>query len=383
MPKLLNSFPAYRKHRASGQALVTINGRDFYLGPHGTKASKFRYDALVSEWLATGRSPTFGTPDKHLTIAELLAGYLCHAKSYYGDGQRGEFANMKHAVRPVKELYAKTPAANFGPQQFKAVRQQFIKAGHSRSGINRLTQRIVRVFRWAASEGMISPLIPQSLAMVPGLRRGKSGVRESAPIKPVDSAVVEATLPQLSPVVAAMVQLQRLTGARPGEICSLRPCDVDRSTGDVWEARLVDHKCAHHGKTRTIYLGPKAQSVLLPFLLRAADSFCFSPAEAAEWHRAERNTRRKTPLSCGNVVGSNLVKRPQRRPGDQYDTQAYGVAISRACQRMHPHATLADKPKHKLTKAEKQELLAWNKRHRWTPNQLRHLVATKYVVAST
>ena len=33
-------FPKYRKHRASGQAVVTLNGRDIYLGPHGTKASK-------------------------------------------------------------------------------------------------------------------------------------------------------------------------------------------------------------------------------------------------------------------------------------------------------------------------------------------------------
>jgi hypothetical protein len=30
------SFPKYRKHKASGQAVVTLAGRDHYLGPRGT-----------------------------------------------------------------------------------------------------------------------------------------------------------------------------------------------------------------------------------------------------------------------------------------------------------------------------------------------------------
>jgi hypothetical protein len=40
MPRLVNRSPSYRKHKASGQAVVTIGGRDVYLGPYGTKASK-------------------------------------------------------------------------------------------------------------------------------------------------------------------------------------------------------------------------------------------------------------------------------------------------------------------------------------------------------
>jgi hypothetical protein len=55
MPRLTNSNPSYRKHKASGQALVTIGGQDMYLGPHGTKTSKSEYDRLIGEWLANGR----------------------------------------------------------------------------------------------------------------------------------------------------------------------------------------------------------------------------------------------------------------------------------------------------------------------------------------
>lgn len=62
MPRLKDSLPKYRKHRASGQAVVTLGGRDFYLGPHGTKASRREYDRLIAEYLASGRSPSFGRP---------------------------------------------------------------------------------------------------------------------------------------------------------------------------------------------------------------------------------------------------------------------------------------------------------------------------------
>lgn len=57
MPRLSHALPKYRKHRGSGQAVVTLNGRDRYLGPYGTKASKREYDRLTGEWLANGRYP--------------------------------------------------------------------------------------------------------------------------------------------------------------------------------------------------------------------------------------------------------------------------------------------------------------------------------------
>ena len=72
MPRLSNSLPKYRKHKASGQSFVELNGRRFYLGPHGTKASKNEYDRLIGEWLANGRSIPVST-DNVLTIIQLAA----------------------------------------------------------------------------------------------------------------------------------------------------------------------------------------------------------------------------------------------------------------------------------------------------------------------
>jgi hypothetical protein len=49
MPRLIRSNPTYRKHKASGQAVVTLDGRDTYLGPQGTGASQPDYDRFVGE----------------------------------------------------------------------------------------------------------------------------------------------------------------------------------------------------------------------------------------------------------------------------------------------------------------------------------------------
>ena len=223
MPWPSNHVPKYRKHRATDQGVVTINGRDYYLGPHGTRASKLEYDRLVGEWLAEGRSVSFGVPDKQLTVVELLADYLQYAEEYYGTHPKGEYPQIVRSVRPLNALYGRSMAAEFGPVQLKAVRQSLVTSDRSRKYVNDSVRRIVAFFRWAAADGKIPAAVPQALAMVPGLRRGKTVAKETEPIVPVDDATVEATLPFLSAVVADMVSLQRLTGARPAEICILRP----------------------------------------------------------------------------------------------------------------------------------------------------------------
>jgi len=49
-------LPKYRCHKPSGQAVVTLSGKDFYLGPHDSAVSRVEYDRLVAEWLVNGRA---------------------------------------------------------------------------------------------------------------------------------------------------------------------------------------------------------------------------------------------------------------------------------------------------------------------------------------
>lgn len=368
MPRLGNRIPQYRCHRQSGQAIVTINGRDYLLGPHGTKASKLEYDRLITEWLSSGRSTAFGVPEHATAVVELIVAYLEHAKAYYGNSKRGEYANMRQVLKPLRELYGKTPAREFGPRQLKAVREKFLAAGHARKHINANIQRIGRMFRWAAAEGMIPPDVPQALAMVPGLRKGHTTARETEKVRPADPKLVAATLPLLPPVVRAMVELQQVTGMRPGELCILRPGDIDRSQ-EVWEYTPRSHKTDHRDQERVIYIGPVGQKILGPYLARAADSYCFSPQESEAQRRKAVHFARKTPLSCGNRPGTNGICQPKRRAGLRYTSQSYHYAVRRACDRAFPAPTDLALD---LAAAEK-----WQVDHRWSPNQLRHSWATR------
>lgn len=67
-----NHLPKYRKHKASGQAVVTLSGKEHYLGPHGTKASKLEFDRLIAEWLQSGRSP-LAVDACDVTVVEICA----------------------------------------------------------------------------------------------------------------------------------------------------------------------------------------------------------------------------------------------------------------------------------------------------------------------
>ena len=58
MPELKNRPPSYRLHKASGRAIVTIHGRDHYLGKYGSPESHQKYQQHVAQWAAAREQPT-------------------------------------------------------------------------------------------------------------------------------------------------------------------------------------------------------------------------------------------------------------------------------------------------------------------------------------
>ncbi len=162
MPRLTNSTPKYRKHRASGQAIVTLDGKDFYLGPHGTRASRREYDRLLAEWMQSGRQlPVQSTCD--LTVSEVCANYWRFSQSYYRkNGQpTREVGLVAESLRFVRQFYGKTNAVDFGPLALKTVRSRMVDHGWCRNHTNKNVQRVVRMFRWAAAEEM-TPRVSRS-----------------------------------------------------------------------------------------------------------------------------------------------------------------------------------------------------------------------------
>lgn len=117
-----------------------------------------------------------------------------------------------------------------------------------RRQINKQSTRVKHVFRWAGSEELIEPTVFHRLQCVGGLRYGRSAAKESEPVRPVADAVVDATLPHMTPTVRAMVEMLRTTGMRAGELVLLRTCDLDTS-GSVWTPTRRD------GTRRNIMVG--------------------------------------------------------------------------------------------------------------------------------
>src|SRR5262249_1507473 len=152
--------------------------------------------------------------------------------------------------------YGSTPAAEFGPLALKAIRQAMIVEGLGRRTINQRVARIVRVFRFAVENEFVPADLHHALKAVPGLRRGRSAAKESKEVRPVDDPRVDAVEPFLSRQLWVVVQLQRLTGMRSGEVLQMRTCDLEMS-GAVWEYVPDRHKTEHHGKARRIFLGPR------------------------------------------------------------------------------------------------------------------------------
>jgi len=334
--------PPYRIHKGSGQGYVNVEGRRIYLGLDGKPETTQRYHQFIAEWMAAGCQPRIAPNE--ITVKEVIARYWIYANQYYrnADGSVStEIKNVRLALRPVNELYSMTKATQFGPVALRAVRQKMIERGMCRGSINRQIGRVKRVFKWAVSEELIPGEVYHALQAVPGLRRGRCEARESDPIKPVPDEHINAIRPFVGKQVWAIIQLQLLTAARAGEITTIRPIDIDTS-GNIWVYQPESHKTAHHGHERNIYIGPRAQEVLRPFLLRRVDAFCFSPAEADAERRAILAEQRTTPLSCGNRAGTNRKAKPKRTPGAVYSVDAYRRAIARACDRAgvprwHPH----------------------------------------------
>lgn len=345
-------IPTYRLHRASGQGIATFNGRDVYFGHHRDPASRAGYDRMLAEWLANGREIPTTAP---LTIAQLVVRYIHHVDQRY---QSNEPANIRHAIKPLRILYGTALVTEFGPMALKTVRQSFLDAKICRNEVNKRTRRIVRLFKWGVAEELVPATVHQALKTVEGLKRGSVAVRESKPVKPVRDAFVDAIQPFTSRQVWAMIQLQRLTGARPGEVCCMRSCDINMS-GDIWEYTPERHKTQNHGKARTIYIGARAQEVLRPWLRTELERYLFSPAEAEAERRTEQRRVRKSKVQPSQE--NRAKRRPKLQPGDHYTAGTYFQAIQYAIKRLNRDRRESDE----------SEIPSWH------PHQLRHNFGTE------
>jgi len=345
--------PDYCLHKPSGRAFVRVGGRQVWLGRHGAQASKDKYLAVVAEWVAKGRpaadtetvTPKPGAPGTlnpfaGPTLTLIIEPYWNHAQGYYQKHGRptDEVGCIKVVLRLVRQFYGELPAAEFDSLKVLALREHMIGMGWARKTINDHVGRVKRFLKWAKTRKLF-PYADNYLDImaIPGLEAGRSKARETAKKKPVAQEHIDAVLPFLSRQVVTMVRVQQLTGARPGELVLIRKADIDRSK-KTWVYAPRSHKTEHHEHDRKIHIGPEAQKLLAPFLMRPDDAPLFSPAEAERERREAAHQARTTPEKYGNRRGTNKRRNPKRVPSDAYTPDSYRVAVARACKRANEWA---------------------------------------------
>jgi integrase len=424
--------PSLRRHKPSGRAVVTLDGKDHYLGPwpEGRKKPapevQAAYDQLIAEWLANGRrlQPPPDEAEAGLAVNELILAFWHYAEQHYRreDGTHtNELNDWRLSLKPLKELYGLLAVTEFSPLKLKAVRQKMMDARRyrvqfteednqtrqrwvwehcfrrtaggcealwkkkwcpaellaekkalARGVINQRIGRIVRMFKWGVSEEIVPESVWRALTTVRGLEKGRSPARETEPVKPVREADVFAVLPYALPPVRAMAELQLLTGMRPGEACAMRACDIEMS-GAIWMYRPPHHKTRHKGKQRVVAIGPRAQEIIKPFLKLDMQAYLFSPRDAMEWRRREARLKRKTKVQPSQVCRKR--KKPKLQPGERYRNHSYALAIVRAIQAANT-ARACDQCKELKPEERCADCKAAAVPH-WHPHQVRHTHATE------
>jgi hypothetical protein len=79
-----------------------------------------------------------------------------------------------------------------------------IESDWSRNYVNDCIGRLKRLFRWAVENELVPPSAYHGLQAVPGLRRGRTEARETAPVKPVPAAFYAAVLSKVGREVRAL-----------------------------------------------------------------------------------------------------------------------------------------------------------------------------------
>lgn len=277
---------------------------------------------------------------KVVTVDDLCTAWGQHAETYYrtADGKpTSEVAQVIIGVRLFREMFARAAVSELTHADMMRWRDAAERSGVARTTVNKRVGILKRMMAWALDAGMISAATKCELSQVQPLKRGRCLAHETTPVRPVDDATIEKTLPAMMPNTADMVRVHRLTGMRPEEMCALRWADID-TTRRPWVYRPRDHKNKWRGMPRVVLIGPRARTILERH--RDAET-PFSPMTAmSEWFAAKREAA---------VSPSRVSRRDPHCPrklGTAWATGSYTKTIEAACARVGVPAWGANRLRH-------------------------------------
>ena len=329
MPKLINRNPKLSKLQK--YAVSYYRGKIYYFGIHGTPEALTAYNRFCAELQSNSAVP-LPKAEKHVTVRELAAAFLDYAKASIDPISYGHYRIV--ILDFLKKLYGDaTPVDDFKPSCLKLVRETMIQSGRlSRKTINDHIRRLIRIFAWGVENDVVQETVWNALKAVKSLSAGHPGTYENAERQPVPDEVVIRTLPFMPQTLRAMVQVQRLLGARPNEIFKMRVGDIDTTQKNgLWYYVPGSYKTARHVGKIVFPLGKPEQDLIAPYLVgKTADAAVFSPRTAMAERHSERRKNRKT-----KVPPSQAARQAERllmpSPYDEfYNRDSYRTAISHA-----------------------------------------------------
>lgn len=287
-------------HKATGRYCVRIDGREVYLGKDKAEAEK-QYFALMA-------GITKPEQEQILHVSEIIERYLNYQAMYGKASDR-----LTCAMRHLNQSLGHYVPGQIKMENLMRLRETMLEPNkrgqrHCRTEINRLMRECARCFQWAAAHELATAEVHGKFSVLEPLKAGRCDAPEQKAVSVVELDAVRSVQGKVRVPVKAMIELQLLTGARPGEIVNLKVDMIER-TVDPWKCELTEHKTAHRGHKRVLFFGEQAQAVLKPFILAAGKTgYLFT-----------------TGADC-----------------NPYDVAAYRKAITRGCmtakvQHWHPH----------------------------------------------
>jgi hypothetical protein len=359
--------PTLRQRADDGRWVAYWDGKYYQIGPKESPKSEIerRYAELILRIQVNASNIAPVANPGEMSFVSLVRHYLQSDESPRSKGSRERFALLGSLVDECfpRRMMAEAYDAE-AHRAFKAwLLAQRAGAGPGgvgqdrwcRDSINSMLGMVRRVLRYGQSRKLCRGETVAEVLNVRGVRIGDG--RESEDVQPADWCDVKAAVKLLLPLTRAMALLQVHSAARAGELCVMRPADVDR-TGPVWVFTPRTHKGTWRGKDREILLGKRCQAVLAPLLegLKESD-YVFSPRRTMgmllEKRAAERTTKRYPSHLAHNKRRREAAAKRQKvsEPKELYTTGGFRQSLERAC-------TAAGVPV-------------------FTPHQLRHLALTR------
>jgi hypothetical protein len=162
--------PARRFH-LSGQDVVTIDGKDFYLGKHDSAEAIVRYAVLIKAYQDNGLSLPSGfelpdgislldtQPANQADLPKLVRHVTAAYRERIKQRDAGNKADMNRRLKLCDEIdlhFGDMHADQFGPLALSQQRDRWVASGTKcRTYVNRLVRDILRMFESAVSRELI------------------------------------------------------------------------------------------------------------------------------------------------------------------------------------------------------------------------------------